>query len=493
MKEILKEIENTSEFIFFYNDVDVVNITKKVDLSIKSKKIEQVLDILFEGTDLTYLVDERQVFVYQKNNRKALEALKVDLVAQQDEKKLVKGTVKDGQGLPMVGATIAVKGTSTGIVADIDGNFTMKVPANAKALVISFIGMKTQEVLITGKTSVNVVLEVETVGIDEVVAIGYGTQKKESVTGAIATMKAEDVKNVPVPNLSNSLNGRISGVFVTQASGAPGYAEAIRVRAINTWKSTGNEPLYVIDGVITEKTGFDALDYSEVDNITVLKDAASGAVYGARAANGVILVTTNRGKTGKFQLNYNYSYSFDQPSKLPGFVNNVDMMRLSNYSAKNLGLQPNFDEVEIAYFTKNDPGALWWKDAYQNPVLQKHSLTASGGTEKVKYFLGGSFFDQTAFIRNADYKKYNLRSNIDVNFTKNLSGSFNFSYNQNKKTRFVMQEDIDQNSGGLSTSFDLKDDFGGLWGRLLTWQPTTPPYVDDGEHILSNVAEHKYT
>jgi TonB-linked SusC/RagA family outer membrane protein len=335
--------------------------------------------------------------------------------------------------------------------------------------------MKSQEVAIDNRSQYNIVLAEETIGIEEVVAIGYGTVKKSSVTGALTSVKSEDVKFIPVPALSNSLAGRLSGVYVSQASGAPGYAAAIRVRAINTWKGTGLDPLYVIDGVVSDKRSFDALDNSAVDNITVLKDAASGAIYGARSANGVILVTTQTGKTGKFQLNYNYSYSFDKPSKIPSYVSAKDMVRLMNYARSSENLPPAYDAQEIEFFNSNDPARAWYTDAYQDPVLQKHSLSASGGTEKVKYFLAGSYFDQTAFIKNADYKKYNFRSNIDVNFTDNLKGTFNVAYSQGTKTRFVMQED--------NVGFDADPTFGMLWGRLLYYLPTAKPRTNGGKFI----------
>src|SRR6185437_13075754 len=173
-----------------------------------------------------------------------------------------------------------------------------------------------------------------------------------SVTGALTSIKAEDVQDIPVGDLSNALAGRMSGVFVNQASGVPGYDATIRVRSVNTWKTTGNDPLYVIDGVISDKASFDAMDFSEVDNISVLKDASSGAVYGARAANGVILVTTKTGKAGKFKLTYGYSYTSDKPSKIPQYVGAKDMVNLENYMRAGVGLPAAYDPREVAYFQK---------------------------------------------------------------------------------------------------------------------------------------------
>jgi len=463
VKAVLAEIQNQSEFYFMFNS-KIVDVERKVDIKAENEKINEVLSKLFTKTDIAYTVVDRQIVLFSTRS----------LAEQQPGKKL-SGKVTDSSGGALPGVSVVVKGTSSGVITDNNGNYSLTVPTTAETLVFSFVGMNTTEVKIGNQTTINVELSETTIALEEVVAVGYGVQKKSSVTGAIATVKSEEVKFIPVPALSNSLAGRISGVYVTQASGAPGYAAQIRVRAINTWKGTGLDPLYVIDGVVSDKRAFDALDQTAVDNVTVLKDAASGAIYGARSANGVVLVTTRTGKTGKFQLNYSYSYSFDNPSKIPSYVDAKDMVRLMNYARSSENLPPAFDSQEIEFFATHDPARAWYTDAYQNPILQKHSLTASGGTEKVKYFLAGSYFDQTAFIKNADYKKYNFRSNIDVDFSKNLKGTFDVAYSQGTKTRFVMQED--------NVGFDADPTFGMLWGRLLYYLPTAPPRTKDGKFI----------
>ncbi len=463
VKTVLAEIQNQSEFFFMFNS-KIVDVDRKVDIVADNEKIDGVLTKIFSGTDIAYTVVDRQIVLFSTKT-----------VAEQQPARRITGRITDSTGAALPGVSVVVKGTTTGVITDANGNYALNVPATAETLVFSFVGMRTQEITIGNQAEISVVLSEETIGLEEVVAIGYGTQKKSSVTGAISSVKSEDVRYIPVPALSNSLAGRLSGVYVTQASGAPGYAASIRIRSINTWKSTGLDPLYVIDGVVSDKRAFDALDYSAVDNITVLKDAASGAIYGARSANGVILVTTRTGKVGKFQLNYNYSYSFDKPSKIPSYVAAKDMVRLMNYARSSEGLPPAYDAQEVEFFNSNDPARAWYTDAYRDPVLQKHALTASGGSEKVQYFLAGSYFDQTAFIKNADYKKYNFRSNINVDFTKNLRGTFDVAYSQGTKTRFVMQED--------NVGFDASPTFGMLWGRLLYYLPTVPPRTKDGKFI----------
>lgn len=398
-----------------------------------------------------------------------------DAVTQQKNKKT--GKVIDEDGKPLSGVTVFAKGTNIGVTTDVDGYYEITIPEDTKALRFTFVGMKPVEIKVDNQTVINVKMGVDNMSLDEVVAVGYGSQKKRSITGAIATMDAADVEDIPTPNLSNALAGRLSGVFVNQVTGAPGYSADIRVRSVNAWYRWGLPltPLYVIDGVISNKASFDALDYSEVDKLTVLKDAAAGAIYGARAGNGVILVTTKRGKKGKFKLNYNYSYSFDKPSQIPEYVDAPDMIRLNNYISA-LYDEVFADEEEIAFFNKNDPGKEWYRRAYSDPVIMKHSLSASGGTDKINYFVGTSYYDQTGFIKTSGFDKFNIRSNIDVTFSEEVTATFNIAYRENTTQRFAFQEDN-------ASSFDTKSTFGWLWARLLYYNPFHGPTTSDGKYI----------
>lgn len=468
--QVLQEIEQKTDFLFAYME-SVQKIDKHFTLSYDHMSLRKILeDISLQGR-LQFKRINNTISVVHFPKGRTKEPAIITLFT-------ISGKVTDENKLPLPGVNVVLKGTTNGTATDADGVYSLSIPDEDSngTLVFSFIGYMATEISIGGRTNLDISLKQDVTTLEEVVVIGYGTQERATVTGAISTMKAEDVTNFPVANLSNSLAGRLSGVFVNQASGAPGYAASIRVRSVNTWKSTGNDPLYVIDGVIADKQSFDAMDYSEVDNITILKDAASGAIYGARAANGVILVTTKSGKAGEFKLTYNYSYTFDTPSKIPEYVGSADMVRLMNYTRTIKGLAPVYDAEEVAYFNQNDPGKAWYDLAYQNPVLQRHVITASGGSEKVKYFISGSAFDQTAFVKNADYKKYVFRSNLDVNFTKNLKGTFRFSYHNGINKRFAAQEDL---AGG----FETQNEFGYTWGRLLYYLADVPPKTSDGHFI----------
>jgi TonB-linked SusC/RagA family outer membrane protein len=461
IRQILQDIEAKSEYRFFYND-QLANLDDKVDFSAENKSEFEAIEELFHGTELTFKVMENNLVLI----------MPASLMQQPG----IFGTITDENGEPLPGVSIFIKGTTRGAISDLEGKYTIEVGGPEVVLVYSYVGMLTQEIQVGDQTEINVTLSADVLGLDEVVVVGYGTQKKSSVTGAIATMAAEEVKDLPTPNLSNALAGRMSGVFVTQASGIPGYAADIRVRSVNTWKSAGNEPLYVIDGVIADKQSFDALDYSEVENISVLKDAASGAVYGARGANGVILVTTRTGRTGKFTLDYNFTYSFDRPTKLTDYQTSGEAVLMNNYANAVAGAAPFADDQEVAYYQQNDPAKDYFDKAYQDPVLMRHTLTGSGGTERIKYFVGASYFDQTGFIETTGFNKYNIRTNLDIDFTDDLSGEFKFSYNEGVTSRFSFQED-------MASTFEPQATGGNLIGRLQYYMAFTRPTTSDGKYI----------
>lgn len=469
LKEVLSEIERQTDYLFIYSNE--VNTDTKVSISARQKAVSEVLEQILSKKNMNYSMEGNHIILSIRKNNKMDHALIMD-VNQQPQKKKISGTVIDENGMPIIGANIVEAGTTNGAVTDVDGKFLLSVEDNA-VIHISYIGYLEQSVRTSTKSKIDVILREDTRALDELVVVGYGVQKKTAITGAISTVNTEDLVNIPVSNTSNVLSGRLAGVFVNNASGAPGYAADIRIRSVNTWKGA-NAPLYVIDGVIADKGSFDALDISEIENITVLKDAASGAIYGARAANGVLLVTTRTGKTGKLKLEYNYSYSFEQPSKVPEYMSSADVIKYHNIAYKHVGNPPFADEEEVDYYTnKNEYIDEWYQMAYSEPILQKHSLSATGGNDLVKYFVGTAYFDQKAFIKTSTYKKFNIRTNLDITFTEDLSGTFKMFFNEGVNKRFSFQED-------MWSTFDTDPFFGSLWARLLYYMPFDRPKTSDG-------------
>ena len=274
--------------------------------------------------------------------------------------------------------------------------------------------------------------------------------KKSTVTGAISTMKADVIESIPVSNLSNALAGRLAGVNVTQSTGTPGISSKIRIRASGSWNS--QDPIFVIDGVVRSKAAFDALDQSEVNEISMLKDAASTAIYGSRGGDGVVLVTTKQGRKGKPTLQYSGSVTIEHPTKILEFNDAVTHMNLTNFVFSDPSSSNHFSEDEYAYFAKT--GAYsWYDEAYETPINTRHAVNVTGGNDRVDYYIGGAFFYQKGFLPNVDYKKYNLRANINAKITKDLTASLSLSNTYGDRHRFNFTYDYES------------DDLNNLWGK----------------------------
>ena len=451
VEDVLNLIENKSEFFFLFNQ-KLIDLNRKVSIDAKEEKISDILDELFAGTDVKHQVIDRQIILTTSEI----------FDNQQQSNRKVFGKVTDRTGAPLPGASVVVKGTTTGVITDNNGNFSLSLPVDAKSIAFSFVGMKSQEVNIVGKTSINIIMEEETVGLDEVVAIGYGTQKKATLTGAISNMKTDGIINIPSSNLSNVLAGRLSGTFIRSTTGTPGISSDVRVRQNGSWNTA--EPLYVIDGIARDKISFDALDPNEVEEITILKDAASTAIYGSRAGNGVILVSTKKGKEGKVRVEYNSVFSAENPGKLPKYMEVEDALKTAQ---RVLG---GISDEEIAWVLKNNPkGENMYNAAYSDPNNQKHSISITGGSDKVSYFLGASYFDENGFLPNVWYKKYNLRANISAKVSKDLTVGLNLSNSYGTRNRFNFSYD-----GGSA-------DLNSLWGKLIYWDVWNPPYTKDNK------------
>ena len=352
------------------------------------------------------------------------------------QQKTIKGIVVDATGEPLIGVNVSVKGTTIVIITDIDGKYTLEVPTNA-TLVFSYIGYRTQEHSVGNQTTINITLQEDTQNIDEVVVVGYGVQKKETVTGSVSTLKGDDLVKSPVANLSNAIAGKMSGVVTYQRSGEPGYDGAtIRIRGSNTLGN--NDPLIVIDGVAARAGGLERLDPNEIETMSVLKDA-SAAIYGARAANGVILITTKKGRMGKKpEFTYSFNQGWSKPTNLPEMCDAVEYSELMNElymnkamlnPAKNNGqtmgeytLFRTPEEIEL-YRNGSDPWRYpntdWYAATFKNWSPQRvHNASLEGGSDKYQYFVNfGHKYTDGLYHKSANnYKQFNLRMNVDAQF-----------------------------------------------------------------------------
>ncbi|MBG6234163.1 TonB-linked SusC/RagA family outer membrane protein [Pedobacter sp. CAN_A7] len=350
---------------------------------------------------------------------------------------VIKGKITDSNSEPLPGATIRIKNTSTGTSTDGNGNFQINVDNANAILQISAVGFTTQEISIAGKTSINVSLTDDNRNLNEVLVVGYGTQKKETVTGSISQVKGADLVKSPQPNLSNALAGRFSGVVINNRGGEPGYdGSNITIRGLATTGSTA--VLVVVDGVPGQIGGLERLDPNDIESVSVLKDA-SAAIYGNRAANGVILVTTKKGKTGKPSISYSFNQGFSSPTRLPDLADAAtyaQIMNEINFDANpDGGLNQSYTEAQIQQFRDGSDPLLYPNTDWAETVLKKvtsqsqHSLSVNGGTDDVKYYMSLGMINQDGLYKNgvAGYKQYNFRTNLEANVSKRLKVGLSIS------------------------------------------------------------------
>ena len=363
-------------------------------------------------------------------------------VAAAQERSTIKGKVTDNKNEPLPGVSIKIKDSQGGTSTDVNGDFTISAP-QAATLVFTYIGYTTQEAAINNRTTINIQLAADSKSLNEVVVVGYGTQKRATLTGSVSEVKGADLVKSPQPNLSNSLAGRFSGVIATNRGGEPGYdASEIRIRGIST---TGNkEVLVVVDGVPGQLGGFERLDPNDIQSVTVLKDA-SAAVYGSRAANGVILVTTKKGTIGKPTISYSFNQGFSSPTRLPEMANAATYATIMNeinyYNNKAGGMNQFYTADQIEKFRNgsdllNYPNTDWIATSLKNNTPQsQHNLSVNGGTENTKYFLSMGLLNQDGIYKNGatKYNQYNFRSNVDANITNNFKVGLSLSGRQENR------------------------------------------------------------
>jgi TonB-linked SusC/RagA family outer membrane protein len=404
---------------------------------------------------------DKQIVVYKSTESApsvAVEQPDINII-QQPAKKQITGKVVDAQGDAIIGANIIETGTTNGTVTDVNGNFSLDVENNA-TIRVSYIGYLEQSIATAGQSAFNITLQEDTQALDEVVVVGYGTQRKVSITGSIASVKTEELQNIPASNLSNTLAGRASGVQIIGNSGLAGASSTIRIRG------SFAEPLYVIDGIIKDKAAFDALDANEVENVNFLKDAASAAVYGSSAGNGVVLITTKAGTLQKPRFEYKTSFSTSRTTQtMQGFTATEELEFLNNV-AVTLGQEKPYGPDLFEYFKDKsyDINDLIW----QNPSVQQHNLSVNGGSDRIKYYLALGYHDENGSYHNTDFKRYNFRSNVSTNITDRFKINFNLSGNQRNYNRWYWPYDG-------AEDFIVSD-----WYRAtFNWSRLYPFYVDE--------------
>lgn len=404
LKTVLKEVEQQTGLSVMYK-TDEVNENKRITATFKEAPLDEVMNKILDK-ELTYKLQNKMIVIL----------IRIRKSPKNIPNKKIAGTVVDDKGEPVIGASVVVEGTSIGTITNLDGNYILNdVPETAR-ISVSYIGYQSMEFRAAdSKSLARIVLKEDTKVLDEVVVVGYGVQKKSDITGSVSSVKSAELLSAPNASTAQALQGRVAGVVVQNSSGAPSGSATIRIRGANSL-TYGNDPLIIIDGVQDGNIG--SLNPNQIESIEVLKDAAALSVYGSKGANGVILVTTKNGKTGKPQLSYNSFVSFDQVRKTLPALNARDYALLSNEAQEENDLYPLFDPDEIPL----EGNSTNWQDKiFRNAVSQSHNISISGAKENISYFIAGGYVNKDGIVQNTNFKQYTLRANFKIQATSRLS------------------------------------------------------------------------
>lgn len=426
VKEVLRNIEKQSEFVFMYSE-KLIDVNREVSVPVKNKKINEVLDELFAGTDVSYKVKDRFVLLTTP------EVTGSDLMAQQQ--KSVSGKVTDSGGSPLPGVTVIIKGTTQGTVTNADGNYSLtNIPEDA-TLVFSFVGMRSQEIFVAGKTNIDIVMTEETVGIDEVVVIGYGSVARKNLIGSVDQIDSRTIESRAVGDVSQALQGAASNLIIQQRSADPNSKQInINIRGISTIGD--NAPLIVIDGVIS--SDLNTLNPMDIDKVSVLKDAGSAAIYGSRSANGVILITTKQGKLNEeLSIQFHGTYGIQSPQYTFEPVHGYENAILRNIADYNSGNTLSYTPEQIQYYKEKGDSEWFLKQILENAPQQNYNLSVRGGSDKTTYMMSFGYFDQKSNFVGPNYgiTRYSVRNHTSTEI-KQIKLSSNISYARTEEIDF---------------------------------------------------------
>ncbi|MBC9929251.1 TonB-dependent receptor [Chitinophaga qingshengii] len=475
LDKVFNSIRQQTGYNFAYSN-ELLKLAHPVTLHIKDGSLQQVLDSSFTSQPLTYQINNNVIIVKQMSAQTGNQATPPQLTRFGKIKDAVKG-----QALP--GVTIQVKGSKHGTVTDAEGNFQLTAPDGA-TLVISYLGYEKTEIPVQGRTTLDIALRPLNSGLNEVVVVGYGTQKKLALTGSVASISTKDLTTAPAMNISNVLAGKLPGLIAVQQSGRPGYDNAtLRIRGLSTYGD--NSPAVIVDGV--QRT-FEQLDPNEIASISILKDAAAAATYGVQGANGVILVTTRKGSARKATVSYNGELSINSFTRFPKFLNGPDYMEwyhkaeeVDNDYLKAIGANQvpyTYKEEDIAALrngTNTNPfyANTDWIGQFldRKSASQHHNLSVSGGTEKVKYFSSLGYLKQDGVIRNTSFERFNFRTNLDYTFSKLFDANINLGIRKENRRNPGLPAD---NAGWMNPFF-----------QAIRALPNMPAYTDKGVPVAS--------
>ena len=466
--KVLDNIEKQSEFYFLYNE-KLIDANRKVSIEAKDEQIEELLKNLFSGTDVVYSIVDRKIIL-----------VPAYLSESQQLNKKINGKVTDSAGGSLPGVSVIVKGTTTGVITDNSGNYSLSnIPENA-IIQFSFVGMKMQEINVVGKTTIDITLTEDATALEEVVAIGYGTAKKKDVTGAVSQMQSKQLKNIPVSRIDQALSGKLAGVQVLTTNGKPGASPTFRIRGVGSI-SASSDPLYVVDGYPIDN--LQMLNPNDIETIDILKDASATAIYGSRGANGVVIVTTKRGKAGTSVISFDSFYGFQKILKSMDFLNVKEQAQYYYDGVKNSNIDVNKDvsgdpskwfyavpkTVLDVLGGQNTTDTDAFDAVFRTAPIQSYTLSANGGNEKVRYAVSGEFLNQEGIVLSSNFNRYSFRSNLDAQLSKKLAIKFNMNAAYTTNNDII---DTGGNGGGE-----------GIVGSATTWERWYPLVNADGTYF----------
>ena len=463
LSEIFEKIEKQSEFRFFYQDEQILDIERKT-INMNDKSVEAILTELFVDSNVTFKIDDRHIIIVPKSGEFGYQ------VGLQPELKDVTGVVKDYTGAPLPGVTVVIKGTTSGAITNNEGNYVLRnVPGDA-IIQFSFVGMRMQEIPLEGKTLIDVTMEEDAIGIDEVVAVGYGTMRKVDLTGSVASLNVQDIQSNPTNNPLETLQGRVSGIDITKNGGGAGAGISITMRGERSLNAS-NSPLVLVDGIAYGS--FVDINPSDIESIEVLKDASSTAIYGSRGANGVILITTKKGKQGKSTISVNTYYSFNQLTDMPEFMNAQQYADLKREVARASGIWngPEDDAnalgtQKLDYLSKGY-SVNWFDLVLNDGYTQNYEVAMRGGDEKTTYSLSVGIQDEQGLLETGDHStRYNGRVALDHKVRNNLTVGANMLY-----------------------TFKDQDNREASFWNIAKYEPIAKPFNDDGSINLYPIAD----
>ncbi|RAK03202.1 TonB-linked SusC/RagA family outer membrane protein [Larkinella arboricola] len=463
IKAVLGDIEKATDVRFSYSP-QIIRSNRTVTLNVQNATLGEVLDQLLKPLQITYNVAGRQIILINLPPKPAPDHSGDGAQAPaQSVDRDVTGKITDEKGAALPGVSVVLKGTSRGTTTDGAGTFRLTIPNEGATLVFSFVGYVKQEVAVGNETSLSISLAPDAQSLSEIVVVGYGTQSKASLTGAVGSVKGEAIASIPTAALSNTLAGRVPGVNVVGNSGFVGAPSTIQIRGVGSFNNTA--PLYVIDGIVQSKALFDALAPNEVESISILKDAATASIYGARGANGVVLVKTKSGKAQKPVFSYSTVFSAQRTTRPLQSYSATEELQYINDQAETFGNPKPITQEIFDYFKDKSYSIL--DQIWQNPTSQQHDFSVNGGSENISYYMLTGFNKSMGSFKNTDYGRYNFRSNVTAKINDYMSVNLNVSGTQRESDRFYWPYDEPE-------SYTIAD----FYRATFNWTRLYPFYVD---------------